>query len=191
MATGDERDAQVCAVTTLAAVGIVLPEATVARAIDGLMREAVAEANPMPGVIAAVNTLRARGLRLGVVSSAVHHPFLDWALANFGIAGAFTTVITSASCGYYKSRPEIYHEALRGLGTAAGETIHVGDSYRFDVLGAQRAGMRAIWYASTEQALAQPENVAIATIADLATLPTVLTTIAEEDGPAKRRWWQR
>jgi putative hydrolase of the HAD superfamily len=123
------------------------------------------------------------------VSSAVHHPFLDWTLARFGLGDAFTTIITSASSGFYKSRPEIYQAALRDLGVAATETIHVGDSYRFDVQGARRAGLRTVWYAPTDVALAQPDNEADATIADLATLPTVIATLVGEE-TVRKRWWR-
>jgi len=190
IASGEERDALDCALATLSAIGVTLPEPMVAAAIERLMRDALAEATPIPGVIAAIGTLRSRGLRLGVVSSAVHHPYLDWTLAQFGLGDVFSTVITSASSGYYKTRPEIYHAALRDLGVTAAETVHVGDSYRFDVQGARRAGMRAVWYAPTDLALAQPDNEADATIADLATLPTVIATLAGDDA-TRKRWWQR
>jgi HAD superfamily hydrolase (TIGR01509 family) len=189
--SGDERAALDCALATLAALELALPEDAVAATIEELMREALLEATPMPGVIAAVRTLAERGLKVGVVSSAVHHPFLDWTLAEFGIADAFATVVTSASSGFYKSRPEIYHAALRGLGADAREALHVGDSYRFDVLGARQAGMRAIWYASTEEAMAQAENLADATVSDLATLPAVIATLDGGGGEAKKRWWRR
>lgn len=189
IASGEERDALDCTLTTLHALGLAPAEGAVAAAIETLMREALSEARPEPGIVAAIGALHARGLRLGVVSSAIHHPFLDWTLERFGIAGAFATIVTSASSGYYKTRPEIYHAALRDLGVAATDAIHIGDSYPFDVQGAHRAGLRAIWYASTETALGQPDNEADATVSDLATLPTVITTLAGEAPP--RRWWRR
>lgn len=190
IASGEERDALDCALATLATIEVALPQSAVAAALDELMREAAVGAEPMPGIVAAIGALRGRGLRLGVVSSAVHHPFLEWTLDRFGVAAAFDTVITSASCGYYKSRPEIYQLALRELGVTADEAVHVGDSYRFDVQGARRAGMRTVWYAPTDVALAQPDNEADATIADLATLPTVIATLG--GAAAKRgRWWRR
>ncbi len=190
VASGEERDALDCTLTTLHTLGLAPDEGAVAAAIETLMREALAEAQPEPGIVAAIEALHARGLRLGVVSSAVHHPFLDWTLERFGVAGAFTTIVTSASSGYYKTRPEIYHAALRELGVAATDAIHVGDSYRFDVQGAQRAGLRAIWYASTAAALDQPDNEADATVSDLATLPTVVATL-NGDATPRRRWWRR
>lgn len=190
MASGEERDALACTLATLHTLGLAPAREEVAAAIETLMREALPEATPQPGVIAAITALRARGLRLGVISSAVHHPFLDWTLERFGIADAFGTIVTSASCGFYKTRPEIYHAALAGLGVAAAETVHVGDSYRFDVQGAHRAGLRAIWYASTEAALAQAENEADATVSDLATLPAIIATLGG-DTATQRRWWRR
>jgi putative hydrolase of the HAD superfamily len=136
-----------------------------------------------------VRALHGRGLRCGIVSSAVHHPFLEWTLERFGLTAAFASVVTSASSGYYKSRPEIYQTALRALGVAPGEAVHVGDSYRFDVQGARRAGLRTIWYADTAIAMAQPENEADVTVADLATLPQVVATLDTDAG--RRRWWRR
>lgn len=147
------------------------------------MREALAETEPMPGAVGAVRELRARGVRCGIVSSAVHHPFLEWAIASFGLSDAFAAVITSASSGYYKSRPEIYTAATDALDVSPAETVHVGDSYRFDVQGARRAGLRAIWYADTVAAMAQPDNEAAATVADLATLPDIIAAL---DGAQRR-----
>ena len=80
-----------------------------------------------------------------VVSSAIYHPFLESTLERFGILDAFEMVITSASCGYYKSRQEIYHHALDALGIAPGELVHVGDSLKYDVTTAGRLGVRTVW----------------------------------------------
>jgi HAD superfamily hydrolase (TIGR01509 family) len=189
IASGDERVALDGTLATLEALGLAFPRERVAAAIDDLMRAALDEVRPMPGAIEAVRALHGRGLRCGIVSSAVHHPFLEWTLERFGLTAAFASVVTSASSGYYKSRPEIYQTALRALGVAPGEAVHVGDSYRFDVQGARRAGLRTIWYADTAIAMAQPENEADVTVADLATLPQVVATLDTDAG--RRRWWRR
>lgn len=175
--SGAECDALACTLTTLGRLGVTAPPEAVARAIEALMREALRPARPIPGAVAAVRELRRQGLRCGVVSSAVYHPFLEWALDAFGVRDAFAAVVSSASSGYYKSRPEIYQAALRALGATADRAVHVGDSYRFDVLGARRAGLRTVWYASTLAVLEQPEVVADATVADLGTLPAVIAAL--------------
>ena len=69
----------------------------------------------------------------------------------FGIAAAFTTVVTSASAGFYKSRPEIYLHAAEQLGVVPQPMVHVGDSLRFDVGGASRAGMGTVWLQHRER----------------------------------------
>ncbi len=92
-----------------------------------------------------VRALHGRGLRCGIVSSAVHHPFLEWTLAEFGIVEAFTSIVTSASAGFYKSRPEIYLHAAELLSARPSQMVHVGDSLRYDVGGASSAGMGTVW----------------------------------------------
>ena len=82
---------------------------------------------------------------MGIVSSAVYHPFLEWTLEAFGIRDAFHVVITSASAGFYKSRAELYVHAAELLGATPQRMVHVGDSFRFDVAGASRAGMGTVW----------------------------------------------
>ena len=110
-----------------------------------LMRDAAARARPIPGAVETVRAIAQTGIRLGVVSSAVYHPFLEWTLEEFGVKDAFTTIVTSASAGFYKSRPEIYLHAAELLAAKPGHMVHVGDSLRFDVGGASRAGMGTVW----------------------------------------------
>lgn len=115
-------------------------------AIDSLMKLALEESRPVEGAPNLLRKLSDQGITIGVVSSAVHHPFLEWALNRFEMSEAIAYITTSASSGYYKSRPEIYLRALEYLGADPGRSVHVGDSRKYDVTGAQRAGMRAIWF---------------------------------------------
>lgn len=138
--------------------------------VDGtseLMCQSLADARPVAGAIDVVTALSDAGIDLGVVSSAVYHPFLEWSLARFGIRDRFGAVVTSADCGYYKSRPEIYWIALRALAATPHRSVHVGDSPRFDVEGAARAGMRTAW-------LQHAHAAKTATLADL-----TLTTLSD------------
>jgi len=117
----------------------------VEHAIDALMLEAVEAMEAVPGAIDTVRFLHNAGVRLGVVSSAVHHRTLDWILDRMGIGSCFDAVVTSASSGFYKSSPVIYDTALHELGGDARTSVHVGDSLKWDVTMAQRAGMTAVW----------------------------------------------
>jgi HAD superfamily hydrolase (TIGR01549 family) len=143
---GDEVDALDCTMHVINDLGMSIDRATVDEGIHSVMRATLANSTPVPGVIEAVNALAELDIRLGVVSSAVFHPFLEWSLEQFGIVDQFATIVSSASCGYYKSRTEIYATALDTLGVVPEETVHVGDSYRFDVQTARRLGIGTVWY---------------------------------------------
>jgi HAD superfamily hydrolase (TIGR01509 family) len=148
---GNELPAERCIATVLSQFGLEVDLATVARGVDDLMREALPSATPMMGAIDTIRALSREGIPLGIVSSAVHHPFLEWTLERFGIREAFAVVTTSASAGYYKSRPEIYRQTLDLLDADPTHSIHVGDSRKFDVGGAQRAGMRTVLISADEE----------------------------------------
>ena len=56
----------------------------------------------------------------------------------------FAVTVYSMDIGHAKPRPEPFAAALRALGSAAGDALHVGDNERTDVRGALDAGMRAV-----------------------------------------------
>lgn len=147
MEHGEEQDAYECTMHVLSRLGRSVAPNAVRLGVDDVMRAALHGSAPVPGVVRSVRDLRANDVPLAVVSSAVHHDFLEWSLEKFGILSCFQHVITSASCGFYKSRTEIYEHALQRLDVAASDAVHVGDSYRYDVETATRAGMRTVWFA--------------------------------------------
>lgn len=144
---GHELPAERCVATVLTDLGLSVSSHVITRGLASLMQAALADLAPIEGAIETVQTLAAAGLRLGIISSAVYHSFLEWALERFSIRNDFVQVTTSASSGYYKSRPEIFWQTLELMGAEPAHSVHVGDSLRFDVQGAQRAGMRAVWLA--------------------------------------------
>jgi FMN phosphatase YigB (HAD superfamily) len=143
---GHELPADRAVRTILDRIGFTLPWEAIDIALDSIMRDAFRGARPVDGAPETVHALAASGIQLGVVSSAVHHDFLLWSLERYGMLGSFDRVVTSASCGFYKSRPEIYWSALAELDARPSQAVHIGDSLRFDVGGASRAGMRTAWY---------------------------------------------
>lgn len=153
---GHELTAERSLAVVLSQAGFHVPRQDLEDGVRELMRETIESATAVTGAIETVQALSADGHALGVVSSAVYHPFLEWALEKLGIAAAFDVVVTSASCGYYKSRPEIYWEALTSLGASPSGSVHVGDSSRFDVAGAARAGMRTVWLNPDESDIPAP-----------------------------------
>ncbi len=143
--SGIEQDALAGAHHALRAVGIERTDADVAAAVNGVFMAVRDDARPRPGIIEAVRALAGAGVPLAVISSAIYHPFLLWCLDDWGMSGDFAAVITSASCGYYKSHDGIYACALDTLAVAPADLLHVGDSYRFDVETPYRLGIRTCW----------------------------------------------
>jgi putative hydrolase of the HAD superfamily len=95
-----------------------------------------------PDVTPALNGVRARHLRLAVVSN------FDSRLAQIceglGIARFFDAVVMSSQAGCAKPDPRIFATALERVGVRADEALHVGDSESLDVEGAEAAGVRAL-----------------------------------------------
>lgn len=143
---GHELPADRAVRTILERIGFSMSWEAIDIALDAIMRQAFETARPVAGAQQAVSELSASGVKLGIVSIAVHHDFLLWSLDRFDMTDAFDQITTSASSGYYKSRPEIYWSALAGLHAPAASALHIGDSLRFDVGGAARAGMRTAWF---------------------------------------------
>ncbi|MCC6945690.1 MAG: HAD family hydrolase [Thermomicrobiales bacterium] len=143
---GHELDATRSAATVLDRLGAHLPDAVIDEAIDALMLATLESAAPVKGARELLASVHGQGVPIAVVSSAVHHGFLEWALERFGMREHLQAVTTSASAGFYKSRPEIYWTAISALDASASTATHLGDSLRFDVGGAHMAGMRAIWF---------------------------------------------
>ena len=146
---GIEMDAEACVSVVTRDLGMEIPASAIARGVCAVMNATLNDSVPVPGVVEAVRSLRGNGVRLGIVSSAVYHPFITWSLEKFGIGDQFDSIVTSARCGFYKSRTEIYQSALDDLGARASRTIHIGDSHKYDVETPSRLGMKTIWYEAT------------------------------------------
>lgn len=94
------------------------------------------------GVVPALQRLRAAGLRLVVVSNA--NGRIRAALERVGLTAHVDLVIDSHEEGVEKPDPRIFTRALERSGTRAENTVHVGDLYHTDVVGARGAGVRAV-----------------------------------------------
>ncbi|HEY7515031.1 MAG TPA: HAD-IA family hydrolase [Vicinamibacteria bacterium] len=100
-------------------------------------------------VLVALRRFRGLGLRLAVVSNS--NGTCRAKLGRLGLLPFFETVVDSTEEGVEKPDPRIFRVALERAGAEAGTTLHVGDLYHVDVLGARAAGLRA--------ALLDPRNL--------------------------------
>ncbi len=95
-----------------------------------------------PDVLPTLAALRAKGLRLGVVSNWDER--LPLLLERLGLAASFATIVCSAEAGVEKPDRRIFRRALERLAVAPDEALHVGDHRLEDVEGAIAAGMHAV-----------------------------------------------
>jgi HAD superfamily hydrolase (TIGR01509 family) len=182
---GHELSAERCLATVLERLGLDVRGAEIAEGVDAMMRGALADTRPIPGAVEAVRALANDGVPLGIVSSAVHHPFLEWSLDRFGIRDAFAVVTTSASAGYYKSRPEIFWQTLRVLAATPARSVHVGDSPRLDVESAHRIGMQTVWVRGRREASESPRLTPDVILRDLSGASSVVARLLDQ-APAER-----
>ena len=87
-----------------------------------------------------METLKAMGFRLGVISNIISRSVVRHFLAEYGIEDMMDCVITSAETGIRKPSPEIFRIAEKAMGLGPEELAYVGDTISRDVIGTRRAG---------------------------------------------------
>jgi putative hydrolase of the HAD superfamily len=91
-------------------------------------------------VVPALERLSSRGLRLVVVSNA--NGTVQRMFDRLGLSAHFHTICDSCVEGVEKPDPRFFRIALERAGAEAESTMHVGDLYHVDVVGARNAGLR-------------------------------------------------
>ena len=103
---------------------------------------------------ALLDSLRARRLRLGLVSNTFDPGWLlHRDLAEMGLAARLDVALFSSEVGKRKPHPEIFERALDALGVEPEDAMFVGDRLYEDVRGAGELGMttvQALWFRADE-----------------------------------------
>ena len=88
--------------------------------------------------------LRDAGFKLAIVSN--WDTPLDPLTERLGIAHYFDIIVASHDARVRSAKPDphIFNYTLEAVGVSAAETIHVGDTYEADIIGAKNAGIRPI-----------------------------------------------
>lgn len=144
VAAHDDRDRGLVYFERLVAgAGVALSEATGAALAD-LVEEHVRRNlwDLVPDdVPPALERLGRLGLPMSVVSNA--NGTVRDLLGDLGLLRHFRAVVDSAEEGVEKPDPRLFRIALERVGAEAASTLHVGDLYHVDVVGARAAGLRA------------------------------------------------
>jgi 2-haloalkanoic acid dehalogenase type II len=125
----------------------------------------------MAGTGELLTTLRARGLKIGIITNNMTEEQVE-KLAHCGITDLIDDLLTAEEARTAKPDPRMFQMALARLATQAGEAVMVGDSWANDVLGAHRVGIRAIWLNRYDEPCPDP---ALATeIRQLSEIPALI-----------------
>ncbi len=99
----------------------------------------------VPGAKEMLENLQAKGYRLFAASNSFGH-LQRSRLEQAGILPYFEDTYISMDIGYDKPDIRFYQEALRRCGLQPHEVLMIGDSMTTDVIGAQKAGMDALFF---------------------------------------------
>ncbi len=96
----------------------------------------------LPGRREALQRIRSLGYRMAVVSNS--DGTMRRTVSRIGLAHLFDGLIDSTVVGFEKPDPRIFEVALERIGARPERTVHVGDLYAADVVGARAAGIHAV-----------------------------------------------
>jgi HAD superfamily hydrolase (TIGR01509 family) len=119
--------------------------ARVAREVRRLWDEQQQAVREIPGALAVVERLRAKGRRLGLISNTWHPVYQGFCRVCPQHDALFNPLVLSYRVGVKKPQPELFRHAANLLGENASSCWMVGDSLELDVEPAHRAGMKTVW----------------------------------------------
>ncbi len=138
---------------------------------------------PVPGAAALLATLRARGVRLGIVTNNLVREAAD-KLASIGLDEYAGALFCSESVGVEKPDPRIFAWAVRELGGSPSSSVMVGDRWETDVVGSRHAGLTPVWF---NRFGARPPDPSVATIPSLEPAGTIASTVLAATDRESRR----
>jgi putative hydrolase of the HAD superfamily len=173
----------------LSALGLEVSHELVRQIVEIEYRAMVSVRTVPPENLQALQQLRARGLKLGLVTNAHFIPALMREdLARLGLAQHMDAIVISSELGLRKPHPAIFQRVLAELQVSPEEAIFVGDKMREDVVGPTELGMRAVLthqfrQEQFEESAAEPDFV----IGSLAELVPFVDGLLNEDSPVTSR----
>jgi putative hydrolase of the HAD superfamily len=115
--------------------------------------------------------IAAAGFRIGLISNS--HRCLASFQAHFELQGLISATVSSSEHGFMKPHPSIFSAALTLIDVRPDEAVMVGDSFKHDVEGAIRAGMRGVLLHRGDTPTA-PGRAEVPVIRSLRELPNLL-----------------
>lgn len=119
-----------------------------ARALDeAFLKPIFATARLDPQAVPLLEALRGRGIKTAIVSNTPWGSPADaWRaeLARHGLLDKVDATVFCMDVGWRKPHRAPFEQALSLLVVAAADALFVGDDHRWDIIGAQNAGLRPV-----------------------------------------------
>jgi HAD superfamily hydrolase (TIGR01549 family) len=125
-------------------------EAMVEEALRCFFAPEEAAHTPFPDAVETLKTLRAKNLKVGILSNAPDDSLIQRLVNDNGLRPWVSPVFSSAGLGWRKPSPEPFALIAQRWGIPANQIVVVGDTLATDILGAKNAGMRSIHAAMVE-----------------------------------------
>lgn len=123
--------------------------------LDGFGERYFANLEPNEPMIDYMRDLRERGYKLAICTNNVREWERLWR-AMLPVDEIFDVVVDSAFVGTRKPERRIYELTLEQLGVPAGAAMLI-DDIEVNCAAARELGMRAVWFQSSDQAIAETE----------------------------------
>lgn len=176
-----ERPIELYLAQVLASYEIYDPRKSVVQsALENMYRAAELHWQPEDDTLPTLHTLKNAGYRLGMITNAANADNANRLIDMFELRPYFEVILISAVEGIRKPDTRIYSRALNRLSIPSSQTVMVGDTLTADILGAQNAGLRAVWITRRSD---RPENqrsneiTPDAVVETLSDLPVVLAAL--------------
>jgi putative hydrolase of the HAD superfamily len=158
-------------------VGLTLDDSAVESVASAYRRGYLAARRVLAGAVELVQAIRPHA-RIAVVTNNIATEQRD-KLAFCGLTSLVDELIVSEEAGTAKPDPAIFDLALTRLGVDRDAAVMFGDSWAADIVGASRAGIRAVWFNPTGKPRpSEPAGVAeVRSLAPAAAVASILLKV--------------
>lgn len=123
-----------------------LEDATIDRALRVMYSISESYWKTEENVIPILQTLKENGIQIGVISNAADDENIQNIIDLCHLRPWLDSIISSSKLGWGKPDHKIFDYALNQLDANPAESIMVGDHLYADILGANRMGIRSVWF---------------------------------------------
>ena len=121
-----------------------LSESLLGEAVDASFAFEESHWQPYPQAEATLRQFSDSGYRLALISNATDDPLIQRLVDKGGFRKWLDASLSSAGVGLRKPHPGIFHKVLDQWGFSPEQVVMIGDTLRFDILGAHNAGLKGV-----------------------------------------------